>query len=210
MKKPRKRASRAIALCGLAVLFLAGGSGCTIMRQKYGTPIPEPSQFQPQETHFREVMKELGPPSDLSRMNDGMVFLYERVFLRERQLGIDINFNGYPFLKFVYGRGHAIGETACMTFDGDGLLQSQSWEEWDRFLGDGMAVQTFVSVMPVTDSGGYDMDPATYDWGMNLANATLQENLNRGSSLENGQNGIQKKGPMYGAGQTSMELVPIE
>ncbi len=206
MKRSRKRASRAMSRCGLMLLLLAGASGCTIISRQYGAGVPESTAYEAHQTHYREVLKELGPPTDLSRMNDGMVFLYERSHLTERQLGINIDINDVPVLKFVYGKGRVKGETAAMIFDVDGLLLSQSWESWDRSLGSGTSLQMFISVMSVTDTGGYDRSPSVYHWGMDLANSRLPEALNRGSSLETGQNGLQRKGPILGAGQTSLEM----
>jgi hypothetical protein len=107
-------------------------SGCAVIRQEYGRPLPEIGQFVDGKSHYSQVLDGLGPPAQLSVMDEGMVFLYERVALTEKQLGIDIDYEHIPILKIVVGRGKAEGETAAFLFDQDGTLMCHERESWTR------------------------------------------------------------------------------
>lgn len=199
-------------LCVLAAAAVAStaASGCAMFTKEFDRPVPEIGHFVDGQTHYREVLEELGPPAKLSAMNDGMVFLYERAALTEKQLGIDIDYEGIPVLKIVAGRGKVDGETAALLFDGGGTLVSRGRESWTRDLGKGQAVQLFISVMSVTSSGGYDDPPENNLWGAQLMMSRLPDALNRGSSLDTGQGGLERKGTPVGAGQHSLELPPTQ
>jgi hypothetical protein len=194
----------------LAALLLAAMAftGCAVLRQEYDSPIPVEDQFLDGESHYRDVLHELGPPVKLSTVEDGMVFLYERAALTERQFGIDIDYKDVPILKIIYGRGNVEGETAMLLFDNRGILRSHDFESWTRDLGGGMAVQLFISVMSVTSKGGYDKPPVSNYWGANLLESSLPRALNRRSNLYTGQSGVERKGSPNGAGQHTLELLP--
>jgi hypothetical protein len=184
-------------------------AGCAIIRQGYDTPTPEIGHFRDGKTHYRDVLRDLGPPASLSAEGDGLVFLYEHVEIGENQLGISIEYKGIPIIKLVAGRGSADGGTTVLTFDGAGMLQGSKRETWSRSLGSGAGVQTAFSVMSVTDPGGFDEPPASRNWGVDLLKARLPEALNRGSDLKTGQSGVERKGSPLGAGQHTLELSPL-
>ena len=193
--------------CLLLPLIL---SGCAVIRQNYGAPVPDNDTFVDGQTHYADVLAELGAPSSISRIHNGMAFLYERSSITERQIGIDIDVQDIPLLKFVYGRGKAQGESTVLMFDAQGTLLSHDWESWVRDLGSGTSIQLFLSVMSVTDPGGFDAEPTEYLWGASLLQARLSEALNRQSDLASGQSGLTGKGNPDGAGQYTLEMRPID
>lgn len=176
------------------------------MRREYGEPLKSNVSFVDGEAHYSDVLKQLGPPYKLSRMGDGMVFLYEHTILTENQIGIDIDYEHMPVLKIVVGHGKADGETAVMMFDEHGTLQSLDMDIWLRDLGWGSAVQLFFSVMSVTDPGGFNRTLDTNHWGAFLLNPHLAESLNRDSNLNLGANGVERVGSPVGAGHHSLEM----
>jgi hypothetical protein len=204
----RDRAVRLFLGLAAAGLLSMALSGCAVIRKEYGRPVPETGRFVDGQTHYRDVLEELGPPAKLSAMDEGMVFLYERAALTEKQLGIDIDYEKIPILKIVFARGKVEGETATLLFDGEGTLISHDWETWNRDLGKGQSVQLFISVMSVTSPGGYDQAPVNNFWGAQLLTSRLPNALNRGSNLDTGQSGVEVKGTPDGAGQHSLELRP--
>lgn len=205
MKSKRRTLLLGIAALLMAIVVL---NGCAVFHLEYDAPLPIEDQFIDGQTHYRDVLRELGPPAMLSKVNDGMVFLYERTVLTERQIGIDIDYDEIPILKIIYGKGAVEGETAVLLFDHKGMLRSHDFEEWERSLGGGMAVQLFISVMSVTSKGGYDKPPMNNYWGADLLKSSLPSGLNRGSNLYNGQNGVERKGSPTGAGQHTLEMIP--
>jgi hypothetical protein len=198
----------------VGLLFLMAGlsmllSGCASITRDFGTPVPSVGHFSDGQTYYGEVLKELGPPAKISRLDAGMVFLYEHAILLERQVGVDIKYQETPILKLVLAHGKVNGETAALVFDDEGILMSHAGEEWKRSLGWATSVQLFISVMSMTDTGGYDAPIAAHEWGMELLKYRLPESLNRDSSLSTGRNGLERKGTPQGCGQSSLELVPF-
>ena len=197
-----------IGIVVLAMACLTAG-GCANFHRVFDMPLPQTGRVQDGKAHYRDVLQELGPPAKVSAMEDDMVFLYETAKLVERQIGIEIRYEEIPILKAVYGRGQAEGQTAVFVFDSAGTLRSQGLEAWQRSLGSGQAVQLFLSLAEITSSGGYDEKPAANYWGADLLKSRVTRALNRHSSLETGQNGVERKGSPKGAGQHALETIPF-
>jgi hypothetical protein len=187
-------------------MVLATGSGCTVIRQSYDVPSGESALLEKGRTHYRDVLRALGPPAALSALGDGMVFLYEDADLTESQLGLNIRYRDTPVLKFVVGRGHADRGAAVLVFDRAGLVRTAYRQDWTQPLGTGLGLQVVVAVVPVTDPGGLDRSPAVHEWGAMLLEPELPVALNRQSSLDTGQGGLEQTGPLLSAGQHTLEL----
>ena len=200
----RSDAARFLVLaCAAAVT-----GGCSILRKDLGHPLPEASLFQDGKTHYRDVLAVAGPPLKLSATEGGLVFLYEHTALEELQFGISFDYPLIRLLKFTVGQSKADREVLVLVFDDQGILRSHRSRAWEVDLGRGMAVQLIVAVVPVTDTGSVDDDPQINEWCTAMLRARVPEALNRQSSLETGQQGVEMTGTPHGAGQHTLEIRP--
>ena len=144
-----------------AVLLALVLCGCTILRDDLGAPIPwEASLFQEGSSHYRAVLEKLGCPLRVSRHGDGVAFLYEYAYIKEGQFGISYDGDMWgtgsagilELFKFAVGKASADREALVMTFDRDGVLQTERFVSWNQKLGAGFSVQLIVDVASVVDT----------------------------------------------------------
>lgn len=199
---PGKTAAAAL-LFSSAFLLL---SGCSIIRQDVGQPLLIDEASLADARDYREVLEMLGPPHKLSRTDHGMTFLYEEVDLLERQLGLNLGAGDVVLLKAVAAREYADRRTLVLTFDAQGITQSLDYHEWTDIAAQGAALQFVFVVASVADEGDLNDSPAGHHWGFGLLQAALPRALNRPSSLETGENGVELKGTPTNIGQHALEL----
>ncbi|MHC4971791.1 MAG: hypothetical protein ACYTG3_05630 [Planctomycetota bacterium] len=201
---------RRLALLALGIVV----SGCTILRDELGTRIPwGESSFQEGATHYRDVMKELGCPLKVARYGDGVVFLYEYVYLKEGQLGISYDGErwGTPVIDFAewiqltFGRASADREALVMIFDRDGILQTERFTAWDQKLGTGFSVQLLIDVGSVVDTSSVRSAADPNDWGAMMLRP-LPQTLNTCQSIDDGRFGIEQRGTPDTVGQRALEM----
>lgn len=197
---------RAASLIGLALGALLLG-GCTFIRTEYGERIaPDAVQGETHRTDVHAVLAELGPPTKVSALHDGMVFLYEHHTFEEKQLGLFIpSVAVLEWFKLAIGGATADTETLLLTFDQRGLLTNRSYEQRDVDLGSGSSVQLFFGLMPTVDTSAAEADTEINEWGSRLL-ARPQELLNAGQSLDTMQVGLQRRGTPTRVGQHALEL----
>jgi hypothetical protein len=188
--------------------------GCTILRDELGTHIPwEASLFQEGATHYRDVMSELGCPLKVARYGDGVAFLYEYIYIKEGQLGISYDGEqwGTPvidfaeWIKFTFGRASANREALVMTFDRDGILQTERFTAWDQKLGTGFSAQFIVDVGSVVDTSNVRSAVDPNDWGAMMLRP-LPQTLNTEQSIDDGRFGLEQRGTPRKVGQRTLEM----
>lgn len=194
-------ASRALLA---AVLLLCGG--CTMIRTESGQPIEVTALPEPGESvHYRDVLARLGPPNRMSASESELLFLYEHISSRERQLGLSLDIEWLNLFKFNYGRGETDREAAVMVFDPDGDLRACHYATWADDLGGGIAVQFIVSILSVVDTSELEADPFQHHWAARLLEPNLAVGLNDPHSLETGRAGLEQRGTPDHAGQHALE-----
>ena len=191
---------------GLACVLLAAVSGCTIIHTAHGRPIDSAQvDFEEGETHYRDVLRELGPPTKVGALPDGSTFVYEHLTTRERQFGLNLPGDILEWIKFSVGKTKGDLHSLMLVFDRSGRLRGQSFAEREVDLGSGGSIQLIVSVASIVDTSAVESDAAPNDWGMRLLR-DLPATLNSRNSLETGENGVQLRGAPDKAGQNSLEM----
>lgn len=191
------------------VAFLAGGllllSGCTIVTDEVGEPIEPGSAGMEEGVSTREVLDTLGPPAMVSALGEGYAFLYEYALVREKQVGLSVNYLWLRYLKFSIGSAEADREALVMTFDGEGRLLASGYRAWTEDLGKGTSVQLLISVMSVVDTEELTETPLMVKWGGELLQSRLQQSLNRQNSMMSGTSGLEQTATPSGSGQRTLE-----
>lgn len=183
----RRRAGLALALF---VLYLV--SGCAYLQQDLGAPLllDRMDRFE-SGRHYSEVLGELGPPSEMSALPNGMVFQYQYVRVKERQYGLRLPGKIGEWFKAVYAAAKANVEVMQFVFDEQGVLQAADAEAWKADAGAGFSVTLIFSAGSLTDTTRYEESGShTVNWGASLT-FPLLESLNVAQSLESGTRGVQ-------------------
>ncbi len=195
-----KLSSCLIALC-------IGLTGCARLEHNIGTSLDHavPGQVGP-GAHYAEILAELGPPTKMSALPDGMVFVYEHARITERQYGLILPGEVGKWIKAVYASADADIETFVFVFDAQGRLSSADTEVWSTDAGAGMSVTLLFSTGSFTDTEQYESSPArSLDWGKALT-MPLPVGLNGRQNRETGQNGIQLTTSPSAVGQHALQL----
>lgn len=194
-----------IPLTLLMTIALAIGS-CTVISKDINTDISlEDNALQISETHFIDAIDQLGPPSKLSKYNNGMVFLYESIKINERQLGFNTNYDFWRWFKFSIAKGSADREVLLLIFDADGYLLAQTYNNFNEKLGSGQAISFLYTIESLVDSSKLEEDPESLAWGASLLKP-LPEALNYSQNLGTGNSGVEQLGAPDSVGQHSLEL----
>lgn len=157
------------------------------------------------ETHFRDVVHSLGPPGKLSKYNDGLVFIYEAVKIRENQIGFNFDYNILKLLKFSVAKGYADREILLLIFDKDGYLVTKEYKEFTENLGSGQSISYLFSIEALVDSSKLQEPPSSLAWGASLLKP-LPEALNYPQNLGTGESGVEQLGAPNNVGQHTLEL----
>ena len=156
--------------------------------------------------HYAEVLGRLGPPTKLSALPNGMVFVYEHANLTERQYGLILPGEIGKWIKAVYASADADIETMIFVFDAAGSLRSSDEDVWHTDAGAGMSLTLLFSTGSFTDTERYSSSPVrSLGWGKSLLMPPLVS-LNSRQNLETGQNGIQLTTSPAAVGQHTLEL----
>lgn len=191
--------------------FLFISSGCTLIDENFSRPLaPAQADHVPvdEQPHYREVMENLGAPLLVSADDDNLFFLYEYALTKERQLGISVDIEAVPWLKWIklsFARAKADHQALVMIFDKGGYLMTSQYGEWERDLGDGSSIELFLSTHRLVDTTSYTDKLGPNEWGATLLRP-LPEVLNRASSLDTGENGLELVSTPVKAGQHTLEL----
>ena len=160
----------------------------------------------PAGSHYSVVLESFGPPTKMSALPAGMVFLYEHVDLAERQYGLILPGEIGQWIKAVYASADADVEIMAFIFDGDGLLVGSDEQTWSADAGAGMSITLIFSAGSFTDTTQYENSAtAPLEWGRGLTESPLKT-LNSTQNLETGANGVQLTTNSEAVGQHTLEL----
>jgi hypothetical protein len=189
-----------IALC----VWLAG---CARLEHNIGATLDEAVlERVGAGAYYAEILEELGPPTKMSALPDGMVFVYENARITERQYGLILPGEVGKWIKAVYASADADIETIVFVFDAQGRLSGADAEIWNTDAGAGMSLTLLFSTGSFTDTEQYESSPArSLDWGKALTMPPLVS-LNDRQNLETGLNGIQLTTSPEAVGQHTLEL----
>jgi len=157
------------------------------------------------QTHISDVLNSIGPPSKLSNYNQGLVFLYESIKIKENQLGLNANYDFFRWFKFSFAKGNADREVLLLIFDSNGYLVAQTYNQFEEKLGSGQAISFLYTIESLVDSSKLEEDPNSLAWGASLLKP-LPETLNYSQNLGTGQSGVEQLGAPNSVGQHSLEL----
>ena len=181
--------------------------GCAHLEHDIGSTLPtELLDALPDGSHYADVLNRLGPPTKVSALRDGMVFLYEHVTLTERQYGLILPGEIGKWIKAVYASADADVEIMLLIFDEEGNLRGADAQTWSADAGAGMSITLIFSAGSFTDTEQYESSAArALDWGRALTMSPLVT-LNSRQNLETGANGVQLTTNSKGIGQHTLEL----
>ena len=191
-----------VLCCCLLALF-----GCARLTHDIGAPLPlEAMAAVPEGSHYSDVLESFGPPTKMSALPAGMVFLYEHVDLTERQYGLILPGEIGKWIKAVYASADADVEIMKYIFDDDGRLVGSDEQTWSADAGAGMSITLIFSAGSFTDTTQYEDSAVTpLDWGRGLTQAPLKT-LNSAQNLETGASGVQLTTNSEAVGQHTLEL----
>jgi hypothetical protein len=182
-------------------------AGCARLEHDIGAPLDQAVlEHVGAGAHYAEILDALGPPTKMSALPDGMVFVYEHARITERQYGLILPGEVGKWIKAVYASADADIETIVFVFDAEGSLRSADAEIWNTDAGAGMSLTLLFSTGSFTDTEQYESSPArSLEWGRALTMPPLVS-LNDRQNLETGQNGIQLTTSPDAVGQHALEL----
>lgn len=157
-------------------------------------------------SHYRVVLDLFGPPTKMSALPAGTVFLYEHVDLTERQYGLILPGEIGQWIKAVYASADADVEVMKFIFDDRGLLVGSDEQTWSADAGAGMSITLIFSAGSFTDTSKYENSAAApLDWGRAQMESPLKS-LNSAQNLEAGSNGVQLTTNSESVGQHTLQL----
>ena len=178
---------------------------CTIISTKIDNPIKyEDQSLQTDITHYSNVLNLLGPPSKISKYNKGLVFLYETIDIKERQLGFGFK-EIFKWFKFSFARGNADRQVLVLIFNEKGYLTEKQFDQFDEKIGSGQGISIIVSIQSLVDTSNLEENPDTLVWGKSLLNP-MPEVLNIPNNLKSGETGVEQLGSPTSVGQHTLEM----
>jgi hypothetical protein len=184
-------------------------AGCTIIKEKIDAPIDHAKvELRVGETHCSQALNQLGPPAKVSSLNHGLAFLYEHTLTTENQLGLNLETQAIPWLrwfKLTTARGKAKRQALLLVFDEQGILKNQHFHEWGESLGGGSSIQGFIAVARLLDTSQFEDAIGPHQWGFSLLRP-LPQTLNTRQSLDMGTSGLELQATPTKAGQHSLEM----
>jgi len=190
------------------VAVMIGTAGCSSFRTEMGRPLAPHTKdvFVTGQTQVGAVLERLGPPSQVSALPGGYVFLYEHTIVSEFQFGISVDFSFLKWLKFVHASNHLNEDALLIVFDDTGVLRSIDGKTWREQLSGGNAAQFVFTVISLTDDTVFRQVTPQHEWGTSWLQP-LPVALNNGQTLRSGENGVQLRVAPYYAGQQTLEMV---
>ncbi|MEZ5570119.1 MAG: hypothetical protein R3E54_17570 [Halioglobus sp.] len=198
------------ARAGLAAILLAATllslSGCSQWHYSMGSPLAQLDVPRAEDrTALGEVLARLGPPQRVSASVSGYLLAWEHWHVRENALGFSLGLKGTDVLAIDWGDLRYKGEYLLLSFDREHRLASVSQSAWDSHGGGGRAIQPLFSFVDVLDSDDLTGSMPQHRWGSDLMQR-LPEALNRESSPDTGEAGLEQRGTPEALGQRSLEM----
>ena len=197
-------ALRWMGVIGLAMLLTAG---CTSIKRSLGPQMEIKNlDYKEGETHYGDVLQELGPPPKLTALGDGFAFLYEEILTDEPQLSFGLGWIPIPVIRSIeitLSRAECTVETLLLIFDREGILRSQLARWPTKYLGSGGGVELFISVNSYVDTETLQVPTGPNQWGTSLL-GPLPQVLNLPHDLYTGVSGVELRGTSYNVGQETL------
>jgi len=180
-------------------------SGCTHWRFELGeslAPLDTDSSARPLTLEL--VLERMGPPQYLTATDAGWVMAWEHLVITEDSLGLSLGLLGADFLNADWGEMNTAGEYLLISFDRQHQVSGAARSTWSGLSGSGMALQPLASVLSVVESDDLRERLPQHNWGASLLQV-LPAGLNRRSNLEEGINGLQRRGTSGAIGQHTLD-----
>ena len=196
-----------LPMLGCLILTALTLNGCARIQKNLGAPLPHQAFGEVESgAHYSRVLQLLGPPSRISAVPSGWVFLYESRQLTERQWGLTLPGDIGKLFKFIYAKSDASVDVMVFSFDQQGLLLGKTTERLKSNTGGGMALNFIFKVKALADTSAYTTaQQGILDWGMALAQP-LPVTLNAAQSLDSGTSGVEVIGMESTVGQKTLEM----
>ena len=183
--------------------------GCTLIDKEIGDrfiPAARAMFAAGDDLHVDRVLSTLGPPQSVSALPGGYAFVYQQIAVRERQFGITPETAPLNWFKLALADADARIKSLVIVFDNADWVASWGIGNTVEDAGDSSALMLAITVKSLVDtqelSGGSTYGVAR--WGMSLLHpADIQ--LNRGSSVDSGENGAELRGSPRSVGQRTLE-----
>jgi hypothetical protein len=174
----------------IALVMTVFMCGCTIIHSE-PTHLPpfENNDYVPHVTHYSKVLKDFGPPTKISKLSGGMVWLYEGIDLTEHQVGLNLEGNNFSILKFSFSLGEGEYTGQFYVFDNKGYLLSTGESMNDVGKGSGSALQFIFTYTSLVDMSDMRDQALQHDWGQSLL-TSVPEGLNNNQNMNSGKNGL--------------------
>lgn len=190
----------------LILCLLLATSSCTVISKDINKQtVLTDTSFEIKKTKVSNVLEQLGPPSKLSKLNGGLVFIYESVDIDEYQIGFSAKYDFFRWFKFSFAKGKADREILLLIFDNNGFLVAKTYNNIEENLGSGQAVSFLYSIDSLVDSSKLEEAPGALAWGSSLLQP-LPIALNYSNNLGTGESGVEQLGAPNSVGQHSLEL----
>ena len=190
----------------LVILSIVALSSCTVISKDIDkNTVLGDKTFDLNTTHYRDVIDSFGPPSKLSKYNQGIVFLYESIDINEYQIGVNFNYSILKLLKLSVARGTADREIFLLIFDKNGYLIAQKYNQFDENLGSGQAISYLFNIEQLVDSSKLEEPPSSLGWGQSLLQPPPVI-LNYPQNLGTGESGVEQLGAPDNVGQHTLEF----
>ena len=190
----------------LAIFLLFITSSCTVISKDINkqTSLADKS-FELEKTNVGDAINQMGPPSKLSKFNNGLVFIYESVDIDEYQIGLSAKYDFFRWFKFSFAKGKADREILLLIFDEKGYLVAKTYNNFEENLGSGQSISFLYAIESLVDSSKLEETPGSLGWGSSLLKP-LPVALNYPHNLGTGESGVEQLGAPDSVGQHSLEL----
>jgi len=183
-------------------------SGCTSISKQIGQELestPTDLNLKIYTTHFHDILDSIGPPTKITALPEGFVFLYESLLITERQIGFSSSKEALSWFKLSLSDADVDRLVHIFTFDKRGLLRSHVRRVSRKDIGDGSSLQFIFTVEEMVDTNYLEKGPVQHDWGFSLLKP-IPQNLNLNQSLDSGVNGLEQLGTPTAVGQRTLEM----
>ncbi len=187
----QQKKTRLIRILAVAALLIAS-TGCARIQKELGAPF-ENREYAAASApvHFSEVLDAYGPPSKISALPGGSLFLYEHVSLTEIQWGVALMGTFGKYFKAVFGGSKAVSEIAVFTFDEAGFMTGKAADTFVSNPGGGSGLTLIFKVKELTDLDPFILtQQGIMEWGLALTELS-GIGLNRAQSLDSGSGGLE-------------------
>jgi hypothetical protein len=170
------------------------------------TPVERPLELSEGKSTLTDALRTMGPPSRVTSIPHGTALLYEYNQVRENQIGFNVPYSYWKYIKLVFAWAKLKHEARLLVFDSNGVLRSFGNERWDRKLGIGFAIELLVAAKNLVEQTDLKRAAPEHRWGRSLLNP-LPVALNSAQSLQDGRFGLEQVVSPEVIGQHTLELI---